>query len=383
MILIAMKQFDFSLEAAKLLALFAILIVSWGPNAANTSPAKSNDQQQQNQKQKEYFQKPGVKVSEIIRARGYLAEEHTITTDDGYVLGMTRALNPLIGLKKRQQLRREPLLFVHGTLVDGNSFVMNSFDIDEPKDYSDLVDADQFSESELIELFEEEPAAKSLAFFALNFGHEIWFLHRRGSPLSQKRVNLSRRNSSNKFVRKPATVMEKYLASVDAYIERERTKRRTLRMRHERNRRSASGEPDGTTNATRLTSFDSDVNDANSSASSPELSNEEEAEETLAATRKPTKKDHSKVVEALEAAPAALADYGNLAMDIKVTQDKRLWNHSFDEQAAYDLPRAIDYVLEQSGHERAVVVGDSSGGALIIMSLVLEPKLNDKREYGT
>uniref|UniRef100_A0A6G1SIQ0 Lipase member N n=1 Tax=Aceria tosichella TaxID=561515 RepID=A0A6G1SIQ0_9ACAR len=347
--------------------LLAILIAYLDSYVATTATNSASNEVngREQEPNKAFFQRPGVRVSEILRARGYLAEEQSFVTDDGYVLGITRGLNPLIGPKRRQNLRRQPLLFIHGTLVDANSFVMNSFDIEQPKDFSGL-DADQVSESKLIQLFNDEPSAKSLAFFALNFGHEVWFLHRRGSPLSQKRID----SPANKP--KPPTVMQKYLASIEAHFGRDELANEL--NRNWRNRRSVS-QTTITTDWFNSTAGDEMATRNNSSRHrrASELNNHERS-----SSQATTKKDHTRVVEAVEAAPAALADYGNLGIDIKITLDKRLWNHSFDEQAAYDLPNAVDYVLEQTGHEQLVIVGDSSGGALIIMSLVLEPKLNDK-----
>jgi hypothetical protein len=330
-----------------------LVVASLGPLLTAAAGGGGGGDSSEQQKPKEYFQKPGAKVSEIIRARGYLAEEHTFITDDGYVLGMTRALNPLIGRRERQRLRREPLLFVHGTLVDGNSFVMNSFDIEQAKDFTD-VDADQLSEDELVQMFQDEPSAKSLVFFALNFGHEVWILHRRGSPMSQRRVDLPPDSP------RPATVMEKYLASVAANSSNNNGQRQEAPQKR---RRTTGGKR-------------SERHHKRSAATGAAARPPQEQQSGPAQTNK----DHSKVIETAEAAPPALLDYGNLAMDIKVSLDRRLWNHSFDEQAAYDLPRAVDYVLDQSGHQRVALVGDSSGGSLIMMSLVLEQELNDKRE---
>lgn len=304
---------------------------------ASTTPDGEQTNDSKATKQKDYFQRPGAKVSEIVQARGYVAEELTFITDDGYILGITRATNPLVSADRTQALGREPLLFVHGTLVDGNSFVMNSFDVDGPKDFTE-VNVNGLSEHELVERFQGEPSAKSLAFFALNCGHEAWFLHRRGAPLSRKRI---------KIPIKPPTVMEKLLDSERRFESRRKLNRRS--------RRSPEQELGPTTSAP-----------IDAQSSSRPL---------------PKRRDNSRLIEAVKAAPAALFDYGNLALDIKTTLNKRLWNHSFDEQAAYDLPRAVDFVLEKTGFERVAMVGDSSGGQLILQTLVLEPNLGAKRKW--
>lgn len=322
-------------------------------------------------KKQEYFQKPGAPVSEIIRARGYLSEDHTIVTEDGYVLTMTRCMNPLIDRKRGRCLGRRPFLFVHGTLIDASTFAMNSFDVEEAKDFSD-VDVDSMSEKELIEKFNDEPSAKSLVFFALNFGHEVWLLNRRGSPLSQKRL------SSPPGNHKPATPIEKYLASVEAAAAR----RREPKDKHVHAKRSYEPyEADQQVDPVASESVSADDADAGDDSS---VSSSGRSFDLLGLgnllTEKP-EKDDTKVKEAIKSAPAALFDYGHFTKDLKISLDQRLWNYSFDEQAAYDLPKALDYVIEQTGHKRAVIVGESAGGQLIIQSLILEPeRFGNKRK---
>lgn len=56
----------------------------------------------------------------------------------------------------------------------------------------------------------------------------------------------------------------------------------------------------------------------------------------------------------------------------------RYWNFSLDEQAQYDVPEAIDFVLEKTGRKKLAVVGHSAGSSLTLMSLSLYPSLANK-----
>ena len=285
----------------------------------------------------EFFQRPGVKVSEVIRACGFLAEDRQVVVEDGFVLTLTRATNPLI---VRPPPNKDPILFVHGTLTLPNQFVVNSFKV-RPKNLLRDIDVEGSSLEQLVEALEDEPSARSLPFLALNFGHEVWFLHRRGVPQSLKRLKLGQR---------PQLPYEKYL--------------RAARLAAARRRKLAPTSP--------VKRHEADVPADDQRANKTE---EEEAT-TAAATTTPT--NNSRVIQSIKAAPSALLDYGKLLLDIRLSTTPGLWNYSLDEQAAYDMPRALDYVLEVSGRKRAALVGGSGGGALILMALIMNPELNRK-----
>lgn len=131
-----------------------------------------------------FYERPGVSARAIIEARGYLAEEHHLITPDGYRILITRATNPLI-LKGRSGLEsRDPILFIHGILEDSAVFLINSLELDGPNDLSDRNLSDP---GEVLRLTGEQ-SAKSLAFLALDFGHEVWLMNRRGSPGSRQKL---------------------------------------------------------------------------------------------------------------------------------------------------------------------------------------------------
>uniref|UniRef100_A0A6G1S4G4 Lipase member N n=1 Tax=Aceria tosichella TaxID=561515 RepID=A0A6G1S4G4_9ACAR len=136
----------------------------------------------------DFFEGPGVSAAEILRGRGFIADELYVETNSGYVLRLTRGRNPLI---KGGSLRsKDPVLFIHGVLASANNFLLYSQGA-EPRDFTNmsLVDMDL---DELIERLADEPSAKSLPLLALNCGHEVWLLDRRGVPGSQQLIGDSR-----------------------------------------------------------------------------------------------------------------------------------------------------------------------------------------------
>lgn len=54
------------------------------------------------------------------------------------------------------------------------------------------------------------------------------------------------------------------------------------------------------------------------------------------------------------------------------------WNYSFDEQALNDLPKAIDYIIEETKIEKVSVVAHSAGCAMVLMMLSAMPEYADK-----
>ena len=58
---------------------------------------------------------------ELIRARGFGCETHTVQTKDGYILTLKRIVNPLI---KKNGLETKPLLLMHGMGGDSSSFII-------------------------------------------------------------------------------------------------------------------------------------------------------------------------------------------------------------------------------------------------------------------
>jgi pimeloyl-ACP methyl ester carboxylesterase len=133
-----------------------------------------------------FFEGPGVFPIQILRARGFLAEDHHIVTKDHYQIRLTRARNPLMIGNRTGKADKIPILFVHGILESFNVFVSNSFGA-KPKDFSNKSLARE-SLDESIARLADEPSAKSLPLLALNHGHEVWLMSRRGFPGSRTMI---------------------------------------------------------------------------------------------------------------------------------------------------------------------------------------------------
>lgn len=74
----------------------------------------------------------------------------------------------------------------------------------------------------------------------------------------------------------------------------------------------------------------------------------------------------------------ALNDENTIA---NYTFNPNYWNFSLDEEAKYDVPEVVDYVLKATNQTRLNAIGHSAGGALIMMSLATYPELNSKSKY--
>lgn len=224
-------------------------------------------------------------VADIIQSRGYLAEDHFVTTTDGYILNLVRARNPLV----KNKVHRNPLLCIHGWTFSAKAFVVNSVNA-RPKDYSHI-DASKMSLKELDHLFRRDPAKNSLVFTALNFGHEVWLMNRRGSTPSLG-------HSDN---------------NIQAYI----SPLNNLGGLYSKQSVVASKIPE--TNQTDFLLF--------------------------------IKNEQSKFTH------------------LNGIINPKYWDFSFDEQAKYDLPETIDYILDVTEYEHVSIVGHSAGAALALMML--------------
>lgn len=62
----------------------------------------------------------------------------------------------------------------------------------------------------------------------------------------------------------------------------------------------------------------------------------------------------------------------------KNPKDLPFWDFSLNEMAMYDLPDAVDYILEMTGAPSLTYIGFSQGTAQAFAGLSINPKLNDK-----
>ncbi|KAF3443385.1 hypothetical protein FNV43_RR13067 [Rhamnella rubrinervis] len=93
----------------------------------------------------------------LVNRQGYICEEHTVTTKDGYILSIQRIL---VGRSGETAGSRVPVLLQHGLLMDGVTWLLL-------------------------------PPEKSLAFLLADNGFEVWLANTRGTKYSRGHISLS------------------------------------------------------------------------------------------------------------------------------------------------------------------------------------------------
>ena len=270
---------------------------------------------------------PGVTTAEILKLRGFVAEQHYVTTSDGYVLSLVKGTNPLLR-NSTIAARREPILFVHGVSSGGTLWIANSVSA-RPKDFTDI-DVASSSLEQLIQQVGGDPSANAMPLLAMNFGYPIWILNRRGSLES---LDKKTSGGSDRML----TARDSGLTNTASEILPEIGRNRGGSQANG-GRRASSSSSSG--NSLGLVSY------------------------------KP-----------LTYLVGVLTDFGSLAPLVGKSLDRNFWNYSFDEQAARDLPEVIDYVLNKSGRERLVLFSHSAGGAITLLALSSQPELTKKSKW--
>lgn len=245
----------------------------------------------------------GLGTSDIIRLRGYLAEDHFVEVTGGYILNLVRARNPLINSTSEHC---RTILMVHGILTNANCFIFNSVGA-RPKDFTNI-DFKSKSIEELNRMFSSEPSANSLVFLALNLGCDVWLVNRRGSTQS-----LGQAYPDKQAMKHP---LQNFTSFISSY----------------------------------LPSFLTSIKERQTNLESVGIS------------------DIIETIFDFRGYPSSLIELDN----------PKYWDYSLDEQALYDIPEVVDYVLKESGRQRLSLVGHSAGSALILMSLAARPELADK-----
>ncbi|KAA8524763.1 hypothetical protein F0562_011186 [Nyssa sinensis] len=92
----------------------------------------------------------------MVETQGYVCEEHTVTTQDGYILSLQRI--PVGHSGKKPD--KPPVLLQHGLLMDAITWLMNSPD-------------------------------ESLAFILADNGFDVWLANTRGTNYSRGHISLS------------------------------------------------------------------------------------------------------------------------------------------------------------------------------------------------
>ncbi|KAG9509228.1 Triacylglycerol lipase 1 [Fragariocoptes setiger] len=128
---------------------------------------------------------------EIIAEHGFICENHTVLTADGYKLSLVRIVNPLVA--KRTKLKR-PILFSHGLFESATIWLFNSKDV-KPRRYPHHVDKVRYGYGPEFERLVLEPKSfadrKSGPFLLANYGYDVWLLSFRGTEYSLRHTNLT------------------------------------------------------------------------------------------------------------------------------------------------------------------------------------------------
>lgn len=148
-------------------------------------------------------------VSEIIRSRGFHAEEYNVVTKDGYILTIQRIVNPLIKPDYRSKMK--PVILQHGLMSSSVDWVINSFKVrpapfpindNENEDNEDSLpvnsvaasrseETEEEDEEEQNQMDDSQDCPNSLGFFLANKGYDVFLANSRGNIYGQKHVNIS------------------------------------------------------------------------------------------------------------------------------------------------------------------------------------------------
>lgn len=105
--------------------------------------------------------------SQLIESRGFKAEDHYVETKDGYILLVTRIVNPYVKEKKSLQ----PIVLQHGWMSNANTWIINSMArLDRNGHY--IEDNDSGS------------VGNNLGFVLAINGFDVWLSNMRGTPYS-------------------------------------------------------------------------------------------------------------------------------------------------------------------------------------------------------
>lgn len=294
------------------------------------------------------YYSPTITAAELIRARGYHVEKYYLITPDDYQLELVHGTNPLAN-NSDAHVRRLPILFIHGVQQTGVSWLLSSARV-EPRLYDQEHEPGSMDVEQLYELVKDDPARRSLPFLAMNFGHDVWILERRGFMAGSRR----------KVGRRERTLVDAVIEMSSTYLGGGFSPHFDLNP----------GRPYRTPIETLLPAL----------INSSQLNVTDKPQLDLLALSQASLKQ---VLKTLSKLPQQLADLGDLGRQFIDTFDADFWNYSLDEQVEFDFPETIDFVLAKTGTKRLHVVGFSAGAAIALLHLASEPETAEKstRDY--
>uniref|UniRef100_A0A6G1S4L0 Gastric triacylglycerol lipase n=1 Tax=Aceria tosichella TaxID=561515 RepID=A0A6G1S4L0_9ACAR len=291
-------------------------------------------------------QKPH-ETAKVLTDCGFIAREYEYVSQDSVMLSIVRGTNPLFNGGEHGLDNKQPIIFLQGTTLGSSLALENSQNV-KPRDFSHL-DVNDHSRAQLIQEIGSDPSARNFLFLALNFGHEVWILNRRGFSGSRRRLKDKNRTLADAMRAVPDTIFGfKYIgdpALTGGLI--------SGRPRAKRSLPGFDANAWLTDEMTRLLNQSSKIQDKARALFAP-LSLVKMPEGMLLFT------DEQFQQEFIE------------------TFNPDFWNFSLDEQAKYDLPATIDFVLEKTGKKKVHLVGLSCGGAIILLAHAENPKLAEK-----
>lgn len=137
-------------------------------------------------------------VSDIIRSRGFIAEEHNVITKDGYILTIQRIVNPNVRPEFRSKLK--PAILQHGLMSSSVDWVINTVNVTPevypPEGAAGADGAAELGDNELppagnnlVGDSQEHP--NSLGFYLANRGYDVFLANSRGNIYGQRHIKLS------------------------------------------------------------------------------------------------------------------------------------------------------------------------------------------------
>ena len=287
------------------------------------------------------YERPAIDVDKILQERGFLTSSFDVLTKDGYILNVIRARNPLFKEWNKEPCPK-PILFIHGTLSLGTMWLSQSANA-RPKDFT-AIDAASASEEQLHLIFGAEPSARSMPIFLLNFGCEVWIQNARGTPQSPGKIdNNSQTKLATELLSAPSTINYRDL-NVASFF------------------RAFEGLINSTISPDDLVEF-------------PNSTQVDLRADQFDEPQDGTLLDFFKPIFNL---PYALTSYGKVLEYTLKSLDVSYWNFTLDQQAEFDTPATVDFVLEHSQSKQLVLVAHSTGAALALMRLSDEPSFADK-----